>query len=164
MFWLPRGHFSARFCHKRGHFSVRFCHQRGHFSVRFGSQECSLSCFNQPRGQLSMFCQIRGHFSAHFGSQEGTLSCVFQQLGHGGLATAACTLQCFCLTVYSWCPYSVGLWVSGGHCDQPGVAARPLPDPLHQEVVFPQSADLLHRPGHRDSLLQCRASAHTRGL
>lgn len=58
---------------------------------------------------------------------------------------------------------SVGLRVSGGHSDQPGVAARPLPDPLHQEVLFPQSADLLHRPGHRDALLQRRAAAHTRG-
>ena len=73
MFWLPRGH----------------------FSTRFGSQEGSLSCFNQPRGQFSVFCQPRGHFgmlfwlprrhlSSRFGSQEGTLAHVFQQLGHEG--------------------------------------------------------------------------------
>ena len=39
---------------------------RGLFSGRFGSQEGSLSCFNQPRGQFSVFCQPRGHFSVHF--------------------------------------------------------------------------------------------------
>ncbi len=58
----------------------------------------------------------------------------------------------------------MGLWISGGHCDQPGISARSPPDPLHQEALFPQSADLLHWPGHRDALLQRRASAHTGGL
>ena len=42
--------------------------------AHFGSQEVSLSCFNQPRGQLSVICQPGGHFSARFGSQEGTLA------------------------------------------------------------------------------------------
>ena len=31
--------------------------KEGHFSARFGSQEGSLSCFNQPMGQFSVFCQ-----------------------------------------------------------------------------------------------------------
>ena len=48
--------------------------KEGHFSARFGSQEGSLSCFNQPWGQFSVFCQPRGHFSVRFGSQEGTLT------------------------------------------------------------------------------------------
>lgn len=60
-------------------------------------------------------------------------------------------------------PDSVGLWVSGGHLDQPGVPARSPADPLHQEVLFPQSADILYWPGHWDAVLQRRASAHTRG-
>lgn len=64
----------------------------------------------------------------------------------------------------SSCHASLGLRLPGGHLDQPGVSARPLPHPLHQEAVFPQSADLLHRPGHRDALLQRRAAAHPRGL
>ena len=38
--------------------------KEGHFSMCFGSQEVSLSCFNQPRGQ----------FSVLFGSHEGTLA------------------------------------------------------------------------------------------
>ena len=59
MFWLPRGH----------------------FSVRFGSQEGSLLCFNQPRGQLSVFRQPRGHYSTCFGSQESTLAYVLAQEG-----------------------------------------------------------------------------------
>ena len=37
----------------------------------FVTQEGSLSCFNQPRGQFVVFCQSRGHFNALFGSQEG---------------------------------------------------------------------------------------------
>ena len=61
--------------------------KEGHFNMSFGSQEGSLSCFNQPRGKFSVFCQPRGHFDAHFrltrghfstrfGSREGTLACV----------------------------------------------------------------------------------------
>ena len=44
--------------------------RKGHFTVQFGSQEGSLSCFNQPRGQFSLFGLLfwlpRRHFSTHF--------------------------------------------------------------------------------------------------
>ena len=56
--------------------------QRGHFSACFGSQERSLSCFNQARGQFSVFCQPRGHFGMLFGSQEDTLVHVLAPRGH----------------------------------------------------------------------------------
>ena len=52
MFWLPRGHFSAH----------------------FGSQEGSLICFNQSRGQFSVLPTKRALWYAFFGSQEGTLA------------------------------------------------------------------------------------------
>lgn len=61
-------------------------------------------------------------------------------------------------------PSSLGLWLPGGHHDQPGLSAGPLPHPLHQEGLLPQGADLLHRPGHRDALLQRRPPAHPGGL
>lgn len=61
-------------------------------------------------------------------------------------------------------PHSLGLWLSGRHCDQPVISAWSPAHPLYQEALFPQSADLLRWPGHRDALLQRCASAHTRGL
>ena len=57
------------------------CQLRGHFSTHFGSQEDSLSCFNQSRWQFSVLCQLRGHFSVRFGSQVGSLSCFNQPRG-----------------------------------------------------------------------------------
>lgn len=51
------------------------------------------------------------------------------------------------------CRDSVGLWVSGRYCDQPGIPAWSPAHPVHQEALFPQSADLLHWSGHRDAFL-----------
>ena len=56
---------------------MRFGSQEGTLARVFATQEGSLSCFNQPRGQFIVFCQPRGHLSVCFGSQEGTLAHVF---------------------------------------------------------------------------------------
>ena len=71
--------------------------------------------------------------------------------------------DCIITAVCPPSPDSVGLRVSGRHHHQPRFSARPLSDSIHQEVLLPQSADLLHRPGHRDAVLQRRAPAHTGG-
>lgn len=65
----------------------------------------------------------------------------------------------------TFCPprRSLGLRLPGSHSDQPGGTARPLPHPLYEEALLPQGADLLHRLGHRDALLQRCAAAHSRG-
>lgn len=34
-------------------------------------------------------------------------------------------------------PDSLGLWVSGRYCDQPGSSAWSPADPLYQEALFP---------------------------
>lgn len=76
-----------------------------------------------------------------------------------GAAAAQAGSNC-CLRFLRPPPSSLGLWLPGGHHDQPGLSAGPLPHPLHQEALLPQGADLLHRPGHRDALLQRRPPAH----
>lgn len=76
-------------------------------------------------------------------------------------------LKVFILVLYLFIdlfyPDSVGLWLFGCHSNQPGISTWSPVDPAHQEAIFPQSADLLHRPGHWDTLLQRCTSAHTRG-
>ena len=59
---------------KEGHFNVHSGFQEGTLARVFATQEGSLSCFNEPRGQFSVICQPRWHFSVRFGSQEGTLA------------------------------------------------------------------------------------------
>ena len=54
----------------------------GHFNTRFGSQEGSLSCFNQPMGQFSVFCQPWGHFGTLSRLQRGHFSARFSHCAH----------------------------------------------------------------------------------
>ena len=61
--------------------------KEGHFSMRLGSQESSLSCFNQPRVQFSVFCQPRGHFGILFWLPRGHFSIRFSIIRLRGGAT-----------------------------------------------------------------------------
>ena len=103
IFWWfeGRGENTAHSRHWRGHFSVRFGSQEGTVAHTFATQEGSLSCFNQPRGQCVLapkrtlwhaYWLPRGHFSMRFGSQKGTLARNLQ-LGGPIDGTASCFFQ-----------------------------------------------------------------------